>query len=294
MIITGRDTAKAVKVIESINSEDLIHSNGKVKPIEFIKSDCSNMDDVKKLAGILSNRFQIIDILVNNADIASSEFRRTKQGLEMTVGVNYLSPVYLTSLLLPMIQKADEGRIVYLSSRAYKDYPMFHGQDEYYTDFLLDDMAIEKFGILKTYARSKLGIVYFAQNLARLLETNGITNLKTASLHPGVVRTDIWSRGIIPAFLDKIGIIFYPIVWLLTKSEVDGAQTSLHLCCCPLDKLTNGAYYQDCDVESFTNVATDGKLMQASWLAASNRLKDYDDHLLCQNMKLPPHLDVTI
>ena len=291
VIITGRDVAKAAIVLESINSEMQVHVQAKVKPVEFVKSDCADLSQIKEFADQLARRYEAVDILVNNAGLTCSELTRTKQGIETTVGVNYISLVYLTSLLLPQLRKAKDARIVNVSSRGYKDYLMLHDKSEYYNDFLLDEMTPERFKRFKAYTRSKLGQVYFAQNLARLFEANGITNIKTASLHPGVVRSEIWNRNLIPAFIEKIKIIFVPILWLLFKSEKEGAQTSLHISCCPSEALKNGAYYCDCQVEALKKIGTDGKLMQISWNEASNKIKQLTGHAMFEDLILPPHLD---
>ena len=96
VIITGRDVAKAAIVLESINSEMQVHVQAKVKPVEFVKSDCADLSQIKEFADQLARRYEAVDILVNNAGLTCSELTRTKQGIETTVGVNYISLVYLS------------------------------------------------------------------------------------------------------------------------------------------------------------------------------------------------------
>ena len=286
VVITGRDEKKAEVVVSSINSEKKVHSQKSVNSVEFIKSDCSDLDQVKELAELLNKRFDRIDILVNNAGLSCSSYNKTKQGIEMTVGVNYLSLAYLSSLMLLTISKSDDGRIIMVSSRGYKDYPLLHDKSEIYDDFLVENMTSETFGRFKTYLRSKLGQVYFCQSLAKLLESSGITNIKTASVHPGVVRSEIWNRDMIPGSLSKLGIIFTPFLWLLLKSENEGAQTTLHTCLCPPSMLNNGAYYNDCSVERLTKIGSDEKLRQIAWNTTDKKIRELTGHEMFADLKV--------
>ena len=57
----------------------------------------------------------------------------------------------------------------------------------------MDDLACEhrKFSSVTQYATSKLFNVLFSVGLQNLLAQCNIANVKTASLHPGVIDTDI-------------------------------------------------------------------------------------------------------
>ena len=85
-----------------------------------------------------------------------------------------------------------------------------------------------------------------------MFKKDGIKHVKTACMHPGVVRSE---------FTDKICIdrawpryIFCGILapWMFWckhacfKTPYGGAQTSLHTALCDFEKLESGAYYKDC------------------------------------------------
>ena len=74
-------------------------------------------------------------------------------------------------------------------------------------------------------------------------------NIKTASLHPGVVRTE-FARFEGRSFIFKLIIsLIYPFAYAFTKSEQMGAQTQIHLCHVAKDNFKNGEYYADCSVK---------------------------------------------
>ena len=83
-----------------------------------------------------------------------------------------------------------------------------------------------KYNTMASYGLSKFCNVAFARGLGKLIEAKGWTSLRTASLHPGVIFTDIWRP------MDDIAIIkkyFKPILVALMKffmrTEEEGAAT---------------------------------------------------------------------
>jgi retinol dehydrogenase-12 len=89
--------------------------------------------------------------------------------------------------------------------------------------------------------QAKLANVLFTNELAERYKEHGITSV---SLHPGVVRTDIWR--IFKQKIDVMSVIFFvfsPLFWLISKSCKDGAQTTIH---CAIDDSVvslNGQYF---------------------------------------------------
>jgi retinol dehydrogenase-12 len=84
-----------------------------------------------------------------------------------------------------------------------------------------------------------------------------------ASLHPGVVRTEL-SRYMKP-FIHVLMKMLYPIYWLMTKSSQQGAQTTLYLVYEEKDQLKKGEYYADCKVEWSTEISKNMQAAERLW-----------------------------
>lgn len=101
----------------------------------------------------------------------------------MQIGVNHFGHFYLTYLLWDCLKKANNPRIINVSSRAHKN----RGAN---FDIDFDDMNYEKsqYGAFQAYSRSKKANILFTKELQRKMDGAKINGL-SVSLHPGVVRT---------------------------------------------------------------------------------------------------------
>ena len=62
-----------------------------------------------------------LDYLVNNAGVYNMRRdKRTSQQFEMDLGVNYLSHLYLTHLLWPLLNQSNAFRVINLASVTHK------------------------------------------------------------------------------------------------------------------------------------------------------------------------------
>lgn len=112
---------------------------------------------------------------------------RTQQGYDMTFGVNHFGHFLLTMLLLDRLKKCTPSRIVTVSS---KNYIWVKSRDD--LDFTSKDKSGLKYPGLKGYDRSKLANILFTKHLSKQLEGTGVT---AVSLHPGLVRTNIFQTA---------------------------------------------------------------------------------------------------
>ena len=118
--------------------------------------------------------------------------------------------------------------------------------------------------------------IFFARDLAAKLELDGITNVKTVSLHPGLVRTEIFKldeRGCLVKWC--ICCLCSPCILLCSKSPRHGAQTSLFCCLSDFKSLKNGAFYDACAIEKVEFKGDYEGQQKAVWDFSENATKEY-------------------
>ena len=246
MIITGRSQAKADKFMATLSKEKGL------EPMEFYQVDLSDLNQVARFADIVKAKHKKIDILVNNAGGGFGHYKFSKQGIEANMACNHLAPVYLTSLLLPLMKKAGRARVVNVSSMGHIAYASQFKKYLDDKDIWLNKPHVDytkDYAMFPVYSLSKFGNVVFAKGLQKRVDELGL-DIKSVSVHPGGVVSD-FSR-----FAQKkyalLWKILYPL-WrlanvLVMKTEAEGAATSLHCSLAPFGEIEKGAYYSDCHV----------------------------------------------
>ncbi len=205
--------------------------------------DLGSLEKVRESAQGLLDQDETIDILVNNAGLAGSR-GLTDDGFELAFGVNHVGHFLFTVMLAPLITRADEPRIVTVASRAH-----YRAKGIPYDK--VHERATTVTG-MHEYEISKLANVMFSRSLDQKLE-----NVKTYSLHPGVVASDIWRR--LPWPLENIMKMF-----MITNEE--GAETSLH--CATNPGAESGLYWDKCKPKTPNKVALDDAKCEELWQAS--------------------------
>lgn len=150
--------------------------------VRFERADLSLLDENRRLARIVAESADRLDVLVNNAGAIFSRRQVTADGLEATFALNHMSYFLLTNLLLNRLRAAEAGRIVVVASIAHRRAEL---------DF--DDLQCERrYSVRTAYSRSKLANVMFAYALARRLEGSPVT---VNALHPGLVASRFGSNN---------------------------------------------------------------------------------------------------
>ncbi|MCY3753400.1 MAG: SDR family oxidoreductase [Alphaproteobacteria bacterium] len=150
--------------------------------VRFERADLSLLDENRRIARIVAESADRLDVLVNNAGAIFSRRQVTADGLEATFALNHMSYFLLTNLLLNRLRAAEAGRIVVVASIAHRRAEL---------DF--DDLQCERrYSVRTAYSRSKLANIMFAYALARRLEGSPVT---VNALHPGLVASRFGSNN---------------------------------------------------------------------------------------------------
>ena len=172
IILSGRDATKLSAAADAIAEQ----TGAKV---DTLKCDLASLDSIRKAAEEANERFEKIDLLINNAGVMACDQAKTADGFEMQFGTNHVGHFLLTNLLVPLLEKGERPRIVNLSSRGHHIAPV---------DF--DDPNFESRDYDKwvSYGQSKTANVLFAVGLEKRLSDKGI---HAYSLHPGGIMTNL-------------------------------------------------------------------------------------------------------
>jgi retinol dehydrogenase-14 len=196
--------------------------------VDLLLADLSSQVSVRQLAREFKEKYDRLDVLINNAGGTNSKRKESVDGLEMTFALNHLGAFLLTNLLLDLLEAsgrpARKSRIVTVSSEAQGVGTINFG------DLQLQNNYSE----LRSYAQSKLANVLFTYELARRLEGKNVT---ANTLHPGLVRTHFAGDS-----LSVFGILF-KLSWPIQISPEKGARTSIYLASSPEVEGMSGKYF---------------------------------------------------
>ncbi|MEZ4219466.1 MAG: SDR family oxidoreductase [Polyangiaceae bacterium] len=211
---------------------------------EMVPLDLGSLDSVREAARTLLARDEPLHVLINNAGLAGQR-GETKDGFELAFGTNHLGHFLLTQLLLERLKQSAPARVVTVASRAHLrvkgiDFDAVRGRTRSVSGY-------------PEYSVSKLANVLFSAELGRRMAGTGV---RSYSLHPGVVASDIWRR--IPGFAR-------PLVKLFMISNEEGARTSLYCATAPELADQTSHYYDECKEQKPSRAARDEALARELW-----------------------------
>lgn len=248
VVFANRNKEETLKVIKSLPLQEQERAI-------FLELDLSNSRSILNFVDSVRKTFNRIDILINNAAASIPYFRLSADRLEYTIQVNYFGPVYMTLLLLGMLDR--DSRIINVASHVYS-----FGSRRGIENFLEDtdfSRTSRSYWTSYQYIYAKLGIIYFTRILANYLEDKEI---KVVALCPGAVQTNFVSN-LDNWYWKLIKIALYPFYRLYYKDEKTGAATTLTLCYLNNKEILNGAFYEDTKVQKYHKVAFDSSLLSA-------------------------------
>ncbi|WP_129786275.1 oxidoreductase [Promicromonospora panici] len=182
----GADVVLAVRNLAA--GEDAARTIAAAAPgakLQVRELDLASLASVHAFAEGLAQEHPKIDLLVNNAGLVVLGGRQTTaDGFELHLGTNMLGPFALTGLLLPLVARGDQPRVVSLSSITHKTAHL---------DFA-DLMSERRYWAPTSYGASKLATTAFAIELDRRLRA-AASPVRSALAHPGVSRTNLTPRA---------------------------------------------------------------------------------------------------
>lgn len=231
ILIHGRDLDKTAKTCEELKLQT---NNDAV--FGFV-ADFADLNQVRKLVREVTNRFDHLDVLVNNAGTYFKQRLLSAQGYELNFAIGHLAPFLLTNLLLNSLLISPSGRIVTVSSSAHATAVV---------DF--ENLQGEKhFDGWQAYCLAKLGNLFMALELADRLKNTSVTS---NAVHPGTIDTKLYR---------STGFTYN------SRSVVDGAATSVYLASDPEVEDISGQYFFRKKAVNPAAIALDNQLRLRFW-----------------------------
>ncbi|OEV06256.1 3-oxoacyl-ACP reductase [Streptomyces nanshensis] len=152
LLLHGRDRTRVGQAVEDLRT---------AVPGADVRghaADLADLEQVRDLAGTLTEGGGRLDVLVNNAAVGGGPDRSRRQvsaqGLELRFAVNYLAPLVLTRGLLPLLKGSAPARVVNVASAGQE--PLDFG----------DLMTHQDYEGILAYCRSKLALIMATFDLA--------------------------------------------------------------------------------------------------------------------------------
>ena len=214
--------------------------------LELMDLDLARFASVRGFAEAFHEKYDRLDVLINNAAIVPTRRIVTEDGNELQFQVNHLAPFLLTHLLLDRLKASAPARIVNVSSTVHHN-----------ARINFDDIQGEqRYSGLRAYGQSKLANVLFTKELARRLDGTGVT---ANALHPGGVRTRIFRHA--PLFVKPIFILG----GIVMVSPQKGADTALYLAASPEVQNITGKYFVKQKEKRVSKEADDPEIARRLW-----------------------------
>lgn len=151
--------------------------------VEVMTVDLASLASIRTFATTFRERYDRLNLLVNNAGVLLAPYGTTEDGFERHFGINHLGHFALTGLLIDRLLGADGSRVVTVSSR---------GHTLGRIDFAdLMDQNGRRYSPARAYARSKLANLLFTYELQRKLPASSTI---AVAAHPGGAATDLGRR----------------------------------------------------------------------------------------------------
>ena len=201
--MTARNMAKGKKA-----KSEILNAYPKAS-LDLMQLDVGDLQSVGEFAKAFKEKYDRLDILLNNAGIMAIPRQETVDGFERQLGVNHLGHFALTGLLLDIIVKTPNARIHNVSSSAN-----YRGEINF--DDLMGEQNYSRWG---AYGQSKLANIFFTFELQKRLEEAGFDTIANTS-HPGLVIGNLQANSLDQSDT-KLEAFLYRIVSPLLAQDIE-------------------------------------------------------------------------
>lgn len=222
--------------------------------IEFIPCDVTDFHQVRRLCAYVSDNYERLDVVINNAGITESVRRESVGGFEMTMATNFLGAFLVSQLLREKLIASAPSRLINICSDAHKMVKTLDFDD---IDNREGWEGVNHNKGFQAYARSKLALAGVSYRMAEELAGTGVD---VHIVSPGYfIRTNIHRhmRGIW-----KLGVKLF---WPFLQSPYRAARTYVHLASSSGVAGDTGHYWEHLVHKDSSPASHDSQLQQRIW-----------------------------
>jgi NAD(P)-dependent dehydrogenase (short-subunit alcohol dehydrogenase family) len=240
VIIVSRDEEKCQQTVKEIQS-----TTGN-QALNYFRTDLSSQNEIRELADAVKNKYNRLDVLINNAGSFVWRRQESVDGIEMTFALNHLNYFLITNLLMDLLRESISARIINTSSGSHSS-----------ADLDFNDLQLSKNYLhFAAYGKSKLANIYFTYELARRLKDSRIT---VNAFNPGFTATNMAREG------SLIGKLFMPLTRLFAIPVDKGAETLIFLASSEEVEGISGKYFQEKKAIQSSPLSYDHEIAARLW-----------------------------
>ena len=179
--------------------------------VDLLLLDLSVQHSIRTAVREFENRYDHLDVLINNAAVFTRQRTLTADGYETMFATNHLGPFLLTNLLLERLKAANSARILTITAPSTMK-------------IAFEDLQAEqKFSALYAFGASKAANLLFTYELARRLAGTTVT---VNAFYPGLVKTALMRdapvplRWLNPLFGKSPELVAQSVVYYASSPEV--------------------------------------------------------------------------
>lgn len=256
VVIVGRSAGKAEQAIRTLRQQ-----TGN-QQIEYLLADFTRMRDVHKLADDIRQRYDRLDVLINNAGAMYGDHQLTEDNFEASFAVNYLSHFLLTNQLLGLLSQSAPARIINVAAAAHKTKRLIG--DALDLSVLTENRGCgpDDYSGSRAYAWAKYAVVMFTFALARRLVGTRVTaNVLTPGFTTTSLGDDLRGRERFTASMTNR---------LFGVSLEESAATSVFLASSPEVQSISGMYFMNGKPALPAEGTRDAVAQEALWTMSEN------------------------
>jgi len=147
--------------------------------VDLLQLDTSSFKSIKSFVETCKQKYQKLDILINNAAYFEhgSKFKLSDDDIELTFATNVLGPYLLTTLLIDLLKKSSDARVLNCGSNIIKHF--FNPKKKINFDRIKSNKSSDSFTVYESYRDSKMALLMLTFKMADEFKQH---NIKVNSL----------------------------------------------------------------------------------------------------------------